>query len=283
MSELTKRVVVAVVLAAITIVAIWVGGPAFVTLLALAAGAAAWEFFRLAQQSGARPFPGAGVALSALVPVLVHARYLGLWVPPVSVVALIVPLLFAAALFWRGASGTMSAVGSTLAGVLYTGGLLSFAYALRYHDYVIDARGGTALLLLPMLVSWSNDTAAYFAGRAFGRAKLMPSVSPAKTWVGAYAGAAAGVIVTWLLAAFVLPSVAHVSLRPVPAVVIGLVLSVASQVGDLVESALKREAGMKDSSQLIPGHGGVLDRTDALLFTLPVGYVLLSAFLVYRP
>jgi len=282
-NELAKRVVVSVVLAAIVIALIWLGGAPFVTLLAVASGVAAWEFYRIAQAAGVRPFVELGVALSALIPVLVHARFLGFWVPPVSVVALLVPLLLAIALFRRGTAGSMSGVGATLVGVLYTGALLSFAYGLRYHDFVVDAKGGTAVVLLPLMVTWCNDTAAYFAGHAFGRAKLMPSVSPAKTWAGAYGGAAAGLLATWLLAAYVLPPLAHITLRPLGIVVVGLTLSVVSQVGDLVESALKREAGVKDSSHLIPGHGGLLDRIDALLFVLPVAYVLLSGFLTYRP
>jgi phosphatidate cytidylyltransferase len=282
-NELAKRVVVSIVLAAIVIGVIWLGGAPFVTLLALVSGLAAWEFFRIAQAGGARPFVEFGVALSALIPVIVHARFLGFWVPPVSIVALLVPLLLAIALFRRGTAGSLGAVGATLVGVLYTGGLLSFAYGLRYHDFVIDAKGGTAMVLLPLLVTWGNDTGAYFVGRAFGRAKLMPSVSPGKTWAGAYGGAAAGLLATWVLAAYVLPPLAHVTLRPLAVVIIGLALGAVSQVGDLVESTLKREGGVKDSSHLIPGHGGVLDRIDALLFVLPVSYVLLSVFLTYRP
>lgn len=283
MTELAKRVVVSVVMAAIVIALIWLGGAPFVTLLALASGVAAWEFYRIALATGVRPFVEFGVALSALIPVLVHARFLGFWVPPVSILALLVPLLLALALFRRGTAGSMAAVGATLVGVLYTGALLSFAYGLRYHDFVVDAKGGTAVLLLPLMVTWCNDTGAYFVGHAFGRARLMPSVSPGKTWAGAYGGAAAGLLATWLLAAFVLPPLAHVTLRPLAIVVVGLTLSVVSQLGDLVESVLKREADVKDSSHLIPGHGGLLDRIDALLFVLPAAYVLLSGFLTYRP
>jgi phosphatidate cytidylyltransferase len=200
------------------------------------------------------------------------------------VVALLVPLLLTVVLFARGSDGgPMAAVGTTLAGIVYTGGMLSFAYALRYHEFIVDARGGTALVLLPMVVTWLNDTGAYLAGRAFGRAKLMPSVSPGKTWAGAYGAVVASVLTTWVIAAFVLPPMAHLTLRPVGIVVVGVGLSLAAQVGDLAESMFKREAGVKDSSHLIPGHGGVLDRVDSLLFTLPVGFVLLGSFLVYRP
>ncbi len=284
MNEFPKRLLVAIVLIPIVLGCAWLGGPALVTLLSLASGVAAWEFYRLAEMRGARPLGGVGVVVSALIPVVVHARYLGFWVPPVSVVALLVPLLLTAVLFARGsAGGPMAAVGTTLAGVVYTGGMLSFAYALRYHEFAVDARGGTALVMLPMVVTWLNDTGAYVAGRAFGRAKLMPSVSPGKTWAGAYGAVVASVLTTWGIAAFVLPAVAHLSMRPLGIVVVGVGLSLAAQVGDLAESMFKREAGVKDSSHLIPGHGGVLDRVDSLLFTLPIGFVLLGSFLVYRP
>jgi phosphatidate cytidylyltransferase len=177
----------------------------------------------------------------------------------------------------------MAAVGVTLAGIVYTGGMLSFAYALRYHEFAVGARAGTALVMLPVVVTWLNDSGAYFFGRRFGRARLMPTVSPGKTWAGAYGAVLTSVLATWALAALVLPSWAHLTLGTVGIIVVGVTLSLAAQVGDLAESMLKREAGVKDSSSLIPGHGGVLDRVDSLLFTLPVGYVLLGLFLRYTP
>jgi phosphatidate cytidylyltransferase len=282
--EFPKRVLVAIVLIPIVLGGVWVGGPALVTLLSLASGLAAWEFYRLAEASGTRPLGGIGIVLSALFPMLVHARYLGYWVPPVSLVALLIPALLTVALFARGvAGGPMAAVGSTLIGIVYTGGLLSFAYALRYHEFIVDARGGTVLVMMPVVVTWLNDSGAYFAGRTFGRAKLMLTVSPAKTWAGAYGGVIASVLATWAIAALALPPWAHLTLRWPGILVVGVALSLAAQVGDLAESMFKREAGVKDSSQLIPGHGGVLDRVDSLLFTLPVGYVLLGSFLKFAP
>ena len=284
MREFPKRVLVAIVLIPVVLGCVWAGGPALVTVLALASGLAAWEFYRLAEARGTHALGAPGIVLSALIPVLVHARYLGLWAPPVSWVAMVVPVLLTIALFARGVSGgPMAAVGATLTGVVYTGGMLSFAYALRYHEFVVDARGGTAVLMLPVVVTWLNDSGAYFAGRRWGRAKLMPSVSPGKTWAGAYGAVVASVLTTWVFAAFILPSWAHLTLGVPAIIVVGVVLSIAAQVGDLAESMFKREAGVKDSSALIPGHGGVLDRVDSLLFTLPVGYVLLGALLRYAP
>lgn len=284
MREFPKRVLVAVVLIPIVLGCVWAGGPALVTLLSLAAGLAAWEFYRLAAARGVQALSTPGIVVSALIPVIVHARYLGFWVPPVSIVALLVPVLLTIALFARGVAGApMAAVGATLTGIVYTGGMLSFAYALRYHEFAVGARAGTALVMFPVVVTWLNDSGAYFFGRRFGRARLMPTVSPRKTWAGAYGGALTSVLATWALAALVLPSWAHLTLGITGILVVGVMLSVAAQVGDLAESMFKREAGVKDSSSLIPGHGGVLDRVDSLLFTLPVGYVLLGIFLRYTP
>jgi len=178
-------------------------------------------------------------------------------------------------------------------GVLYTGGMLSFGYAIRYHAYVIESvrvpLGGLAvsagglLLLLPILLTWASDIGAFFIGRAFGKRKLMPSVSPGKTVAGAVGGLGATIVVGWLYARFVLTPTTQLAFVRGGIIAFAALVSVAAQIGDLAESLLKREAGMKDSSHIIPGHGGVLDRFDSLLFVLPVAYVLFNALLVWAP
>jgi phosphatidate cytidylyltransferase len=130
-----------------------------------------------------------------------------------------------------------------------------------------------------MVLTWLTDSGAFFAGKAFGRRKLMPSVSPGKTWAGAIGGLGLSVIGSWGYVTFLLQPSAKLGLTWTGIVILGVVIGIVAQIGDLVESLLKRQAGVKDSSTLIPGHGGVLDRTDSLLFTLPVGYVLLEALL----
>jgi phosphatidate cytidylyltransferase len=208
--------------------------------------------------------------------------------------ALAVLVILAIALFVRGASGKpLGAAASTVFGVIYTGGMLSFAYAIRYHPYVIESvrvpLGGLAvtagglLLLLPVLLTWASDIGAFFVGRALGKRKLMPSVSPGKTVAGAVGGLAATVLVGWLYARFVLTPSTQLAFVRGGIVGFSLLVSVAAQIGDLVESLLKREAGMKDSSHIIPGHGGVLDRFDSLLFVLPVAYILFNTLLVWAP
>jgi phosphatidate cytidylyltransferase len=164
----------------------------------------------------------------------------------------------------------------TLLGVLYTAGFLSFAYALRYHNYIVTARAGSALVFYPFVLTWISDTAGFFVGRALGRAKLMPSVSPGKTRAGALGALVFCMLASWAYAHWVLVPYASLDLRPATALALGALIGISVQIGDLVESLLKREGGVKDSSHLIPGHGGVLDRIDGMLFALPMTYFLLT-------
>jgi phosphatidate cytidylyltransferase len=137
---------------------------------------------------------------------------------------------------------------------------------------------GVALLGFPMVLTWINDSAAFFAGRAWGTKKLIPSVSPGKTVVGAIAGTLAAVVCGALIAGLVLGDAMRLPIGYLGGAVGGLLISIAAQIGDLAESLLKREAGVKDSGTFFPGHGGILDRLDALLFAIPIGYwVLLFA------
>lgn len=281
MSEFAKRIGFAAVAIPLVVWAVWAGGAALAGMLALAAALAAWEFYKMAIGTGSEPLWGHGVVFAALIPLFVHARFMGWWAPPISVVMLLVLEILAVALWVRGSGGKpLEVVGTTLLGALYTGGMLSFAYTLRYHRFALDPLSGTLLVALPLLLTWGTDTGAMVFGKAFGVRKLMPTVSPKKTVVGAVAGAAVAVLLSVLYVRFALAPYAHLSMPVASSVAFGLLVSVAGQVGDLVESMLKRQAGIKDSSALIPGHGGALDRVDSLLFTLPVAYVLLDLVLV---
>jgi phosphatidate cytidylyltransferase len=134
----------------------------------------------------------------------------------------------------------------------------------------IHKNWGGSFLLLPLLVIWATDSGAYFSGKFFGRKKLAPLLSPGKTWVGFYGGCLSG-----LLTGLGVSSFLSFALTPLQGIIIGGLLSLSGQLGDLAESLLKRESGIKDSGNLIPGHGGLLDRLDSLLFAIPVYYLLL--------
>jgi phosphatidate cytidylyltransferase len=151
----------------------------------------------------------------------------------------------------------------TIAGILYIGWLLSHLVALRGLD------DGRNWVFLALLANFGSDTAAYFAGRALGRHKLAPSISPGKTWEGTIAGFLGAIIISLL---FTIPSPLSLPLVYWQAIVLGLLISVFGQLGDLVESLLKRNMGVKDSGRLLPGHGGALDRIDSVVFAGVVVY-----------
>jgi phosphatidate cytidylyltransferase len=292
LSELTRRILFGVVAAPLALAIVFVGDAALAGLLAVASAIAAWELFRIAKAAGHAPLSDLGCALAGLFPLAVHAVYLGLIQPHITYLAIILIALLSIAVWARGASGRpLGAVAITVLGVLYTGGLLSFGYALRYHDYAVGAiewraipiAAGGVLLGLPVLLTWATDIGAFAVGRTVGGPKLIPAVSPGKTISGAIGGLAMSVLVAWLYVRYALQPATQLALSPFGIVVFGLTISVAAQLGDLVESLLKREAGVKDSSTLLPGHGGVLDRLDSLFFVLPTAHLLLGFLLLPAP
>jgi phosphatidate cytidylyltransferase len=302
-SELTRRIAFGVVAAPIAIAITIYGGAPLAALLAITAALGAWEFFRIARADGLTPFDDVGIAIAGLIPLVAHARYLRLYNPDAQVGALsfailIVLVLLALAIWTRGVTGKpLSAAATTAFGAAYIGGTLSFAYAIRYHEYAFapapivvgghtfEVPSGGLLLLLPLLATWASDTGAYAFGRMFGKHKLIPSVSPGKTVEGAIGGLIASMLLAWLYGNFVLRPAAHLGFRwnPIGVLAFGALVSVAAQIGDLAESLLKREAGVKDSSTLLPGHGGILDRCDSLFFVLPISYAFFGWLLTWAP
>lgn len=153
---------------------------------------------------------------------------------------------------------TLPAVGISSSGLLLVAFPLSFA--IRLHSI---PRQGPALLLFALVITWVGDSAAYFAGRSIGKYKLAPHLSPNKTWEGTIASFLGSLLVALVFARFMTVPLRHL-------LGMAAVGNVAGQVGDLLESAYKRSAGIKDSGSILPGHGGVLDRIDALILAIPV-------------
>jgi len=278
LSNLAARVLVAVVAIPLVIAAVFVGGVILALLLGIVSALAARELYGIAEHGGYTPLARTGTLVAFLIPLGVHYFREGRFVPPeIALGAVAIVALFALALFRRTAEEhPLGAVAVTLLGVMYTAGFLSFAYALRYHNYIVTARAGSALVFYPFVLTWISDTAGFFVGRALGRAKLMPTVSPGKTRAGAVGALLFCMLASWAYAHWVLVPFANLGLRTGTALVLGALIGISVQIGDLVESLLKREGGVKDSSHLIPGHGGVLDRIDGMLFALPVTYFLFT-------
>jgi phosphatidate cytidylyltransferase len=194
-------------------------------------------------------------------------------------ILLILPLVFGIAIvFRRDLRGALMATAGTVFGVLYIAVTLALLIPLR------SSSVWNVLILFILFSVWAGDIAAYYVGRAIGRHKLAPIVSPNKTWEGAIASVIASVAASWVtfhfqasLRGLFAPQHSEFYTAVTPAdvpllhvIAIGILTNVAAQFGDLFESALKRGAGVKDSGTLLPGHGGVLDRIDALLFAVPV-------------
>jgi phosphatidate cytidylyltransferase len=286
-SELTRRVAVAGIGIPLALVVLYAGGWIMAAVLAAIAAAGSAELYRLARQRAIEPFVVAGCALAALfVLCAVLAPEPRTAIAWSWVILLATSLLIATAvLFRRGVAGApLASAAITVFGALFTGGTLASAMFLR--TLTVPTAGpdaqrwvGPAFVLFPLVLTWTSDTAAFFGGRAFGRRRLMPSVSPGKTVAGAVAGVLGTVVAGAVYAHFVFRGWLGVPVVAAAGALAGAIVSTVAQLGDLVESLLKREAGVKDSGGLLPGHGGVLDRFDSLFFTFPVTYWLLAALL----
>jgi phosphatidate cytidylyltransferase len=281
--ELGRRVAVSVVGLPVVLGAIWAGGWALGALAISVAALGVREFYDLARARGVRPFDGLGIAASMAVVALATALPTpSEAAPPVAALLAAVVLMALAAPIWlrRPDDDPLAAASVTLAGVVYVGGALAFVPLLRWLPSTApgaltgNQAQAAAFVLFPLVVTWAGDTAAYFGGRAFGRRQLAPRASPGKTVEGAAVGLAGSAVGAALVSWWALADLPFLTISVPTAVALGLALGIVAQVGDLAESVLKRRAGVKDSGGLLPGHGGVLDRLDGLLFTLPATWLL---------
>ena len=216
------------------------------------------EYCNICRLAGIRPFPVMGYLGAAAICItqVVAPRQTATW--PFIVLVLFALLTAAFALLWTSdLKEYLGSVSATVFGVLYVALTFSWLIPLRFSD---PARGHKLILFL-FLVIWAGDICAYFIGKTLGRHLLFPRVSPKKTVEGAIGGLLGSLLVGWAFAQWFWQTVDTKTI-----ILLAGLIAVAGQVGDLVESALKRSAGLKDSGSLVPGHGGILDRIDALLF-----------------
>ncbi|MEO5799134.1 MAG: phosphatidate cytidylyltransferase [Gemmatimonadales bacterium] len=274
-NNLVRRILFAVVAIPLALLLVWAGGWPLALLVATIAVLGTRELFDIAEKQSVRPLRGLGLVLAAAGPLLVYASItrpdVHLWLAEswTYLGAAVVLVLLAEALRNRLPSERpLGAVAITGFAVAYSGLLPSFLIGIRHGRFGMLSWAGTAMVFFPLVVTWVCDSAAMFGGRAFGGPKMAPTISPGKTRSGGVAGLVGGVLIAPLFVYLVFPRVG-IEIAILPAAAMALALSVVGQLGDLAESLFKREAGVKDSSTLIPGHGGVLDRFDSLYVILP--------------
>jgi phosphatidate cytidylyltransferase len=274
-----KRVATAVVLVPGVVALILKGSTAMVALgMALVILLSLFEFFALGDAIGHRAYRfwtatcALGIVYMQWIQVVlrhaegmvysgpIHFMYLSRYVENVEDIffVFLIGVAVIALCTKRPLVEALPAAGISSSGLLFVA--LPLSYAIRLHGM---GRVGPRILLFALVITWVGDTAAYFVGRAIGRRAFAPKLSPKKTWEGAIASAASALLLGWWLST-------QVNI-PTP-IVLGLALTgnIAGQLGDLFESAFKRSAGVKDSGSILPGHGGMLDRIDALIMAIPV-------------
>lgn len=251
---LRERIISSFVLIPVLVAAVWYGEPWLSIVTASFAALGAWEFYRLARSGGWRPFEPLGLLLVILFIVAAHSDD-GRVMPLMVSAAVLVPLF---RLLWRPEAGKAFTHWLwTVGGVFYLGWTMSHFVLLR------DLPDGRDWVFLALFGTFASDTFSYFVGRAIGRHALAPRISPRKTWEGAIGGVGGTVGATVLLAIITgLDEIGYLKIIP-----LGFLISLFAQAGDLAESVLKRNTEAKDAGSLIPGHGGVLDRLDSIVFT----------------
>ena len=287
-ANLVRRVGFAVVAIPLALGIVWYGGLPLALLLAVAGALATRELFDLAERGQVRPARLLGMASAVAVAPLTYATIASddfrsamasAW-PYAAGLWLLAMLLWGLAARGPG-ERPLEAVAVTVLAVAYTAGLPAFLLAIRHSGFERRSWAGAWLVFFPLVVTWVVDTAAMFGGRAIGGPKLAPTASPGKTRSGSIAGVLGGLVVAPLFGWLVFPRVG-LGIPLWQLVAIAAVLGVIGQAGDLAESLFKREAGVKDSSHLIPGHGGVLDRLDSLYFVVPAAAAMYRMFGIIR-
>ena len=260
MPEAAQRVLSACVFVPGVLALLWLGDWALFALVAAIIGRGTWEFYHMAAAAGHRPLGLVGSLLA--LGLSAHIFAFGAAGLELAIAVSII-IVLSTALF-RGTQGYVANALITLGGVLYIGFLGSAPLLLEQRLAAAGQSGGWVLMLV-LGSLWLTDAAAYLGGRALGRHKLAPTISPGKTIEGFVAGLAGG-----------LPLLALNHLVPLfsweQLAGLLLLLGLGGQLGDLIESAIKRDLGLKDAPPLIPGHGGVLDRFDSYFFAFPLAY-----------
>jgi phosphatidate cytidylyltransferase len=275
LSVLKKRLLTVAIIVPPVIFLVWVNALTATLLAVIWGGLAAWEFYHNINRDHVTPLTVFGLLLTVLFIInpLIGLNY---YLPLLLTASVVIPLTWL--ILQPNKENAFARWSWTVAGAIYIGWLLSYLMAIRSgHNLPTlgpdDARNWTFYSLVTNIFS---DSMAYFVGRAFGKHHLAPRISPGKTWEGTFGGFLGAVLASLL---FTLPTPLKLPVGMGEIALLGLVVSLAGQTGDLVKSLFKRNMGIKDSSNLLPGHGGFLDRLDSHLFAGVVVYYFIMFFI----
>jgi len=270
-----KRIVTALLMAAVGLPAILYGGVFYFLVMAIFLVGGAWEYVRLYRAVQREPHE---ITTIGGVLVIATARF---FFPAYAVIALVIFILLAMTVhviaYERGRDQAALDFSITVAGIVYIGWLGSYLLDLR------NLPNGVWWFLFVLPLVWAGDTGAYSIGAVYGKHKMSPRLSPKKSWEGYFAGIATAMYVGALFAyAFSMlgPKPLLGLITPLQGALFGLFISALTPLGDLGESMFKRQGGMKDSSNIFPGHGGFLDRIDSWIWGASLGYIIVSYFIL---
>jgi len=269
---MVKRILVAFVLLAIGLPVVYFGGIPYFFLIAIFIVGAAWEYVRIFRAISLAP--SMWLTIAGVLLILLARYFFPAYAIPVLAFTILAAMAVHLVEFERGSEHSATDFAVTVSALVYIGWIGAYLLDLR----MLDGRDGCWYLLLVLGVIWLADAGAYFYGSRFGRHKMVPRLSPKKTWEGYWAGVVigtlggAGLAVLW-------HALGGPDVRWWQGGLLGLVLSVVTALGDLGESMIKRQAGVKDSSNVIPGHGGFFDRIDSWLWGAVMGYFIIIWFI----
>ena len=267
-----NRELAALILAVIGIPAIYFGGLYFFIVFSGMVAIAAWEFGRLFRPLDVQPFTALTVGGTLMV-LLSRAYFPEIVVPWLTIVILAVMTVYLVA-YEAGRDRAATDFAVTIAAIMYLGWIGSYFFALR------SLPQGLGWFILVMAPLWVGDSVAFYIGSHYGKHKMTPRLSPKKSWEG-YIASVIGGGLAGILVGFVLNLVGWLNVTLFNGLIIGLLMGAIPTLGDLGESMIKRQAGIKDSGGLIPGHGGAFDRIDSWLWAATIGYFYISMFVLF--